>query len=254
MFEKHYVIQMDALLRYGVPRPGAVEFMEALRANGLSYVIVTEQSSRTRPQLMEYFENSGFHYIEQGDFYTSAMAAVDYLLTKYPQWKKAAYIGGKGIRSCLDQGGFVIDNQRPDVVFVGMDRNLGYKDYSDTLQFLLNGSVLISTDSRRTMMIDGVEMIGNGSVVRMLEHASRRRCVDFSRGTDILLRMALRYSEVKAEDCMAVGDDFARDIVPALSRGMETVFVTNGESIEDLGMSDEVHPTYIVEDLSGLVR
>ncbi|MDO5109409.1 MAG: HAD hydrolase-like protein [Erysipelotrichaceae bacterium] len=254
MLEKHYVVQMDALVRNGTALPGAVEFMDALSENGLSYVIISEQSGRTREQLMELFEKNGFHYIETGDFYTSAMAAVDYLLAKYPQWKKAAYTGGRGVRAALEQGGFTIDNQKPDVFFAAMDRNLSYKDYSDTLQFLLNGAVLISTDSRRTMRIDGIDMIGNGSVVKMLEYASRKRSVDFSRGSDIMLRMAVRYSGVSARDCLAVGDDFEKDIVPALQRGMETVLITNGEGIEDLRMSDTLHPTYIVEDLSGLVR
>ena len=69
-----------------------------------------------------------------------------------------------------------------------------------------------------------------------------------------MLRMAVRYSGVSARDCLAVGDDFEKDIVPALQRGMETVLITNGEGIEDLRMSDTLHPTYIVEDLSGLVR
>lgn len=254
MFDKTYLIQMDCLIRNQKARPGAVEFIDALNENGFSYVIISEQSGRTRAQLVEMFEKSGFHYIEPGDFYVSAMAAVDYLLIKFPTWKKAAYIGGKGIQAALEQGGFSIDYARPDVVFAAMDRNLSYKDYSDTLQFLLDGAVLISTDSRRTQLIDGVDMIGNGAIVKMLEYASGKRAVDFSRGSDILLRMALRYLGIKAADALAVGDDFARDIVPALKRGIETVLVTNGEGIMDLGMTDTVHPTYIVEDLSGLVR
>jgi ribonucleotide monophosphatase NagD (HAD superfamily) len=182
------------------------------------------------------------------------MAAVDYLLVKFPQWKKAAYIGGRGIRAALELGGFSIDHKQPDVVFAGMNRNLSYKDYSDILQYLLNGAVLISTDSRRTQRMEGVDMIGSGAIVRMLEYASQKRAVDFSRGSDILLRMALRYLNIKAEDTLAVGDDFNRDIVPAIKRGMDTVLITNGEGIENLEMSDTIHPTYIVEDLSGLTR
>ncbi|MBE6109061.1 MAG: hypothetical protein E7194_01435 [Erysipelotrichaceae bacterium] len=254
MIDKTYLIQMECLIRNQKARPGAVELIDALNENGLSYVIISEQSGRTRAQMVELFESCGFHYIEPGDLYFSAMAAVDYLLIKFPQWKKAAYIGGKGIPAALEQGGFVINNAKPDVVFVAMDRNLSYKDYSDTLQYLLNGSVLISTDSRRTQIIDGVEMIGNGAVVKMLEYAAQKRSVDFSRGSDILLRMALRYIGVKAENALAVGDDFMRDIVPAIGRGMETVLITNGEGINDLPITDKLHPTYIVEDLSGLVR
>lgn len=254
MIDKHYLIQMEALAANGKAKPGAVDFLDTLKENGYTYVIITEQSGRTRENLVEYFDKLGFHYTETGDFYTSAMAAVDYLLVKFPQWKKAAYIGGRGIRAALELGGFSIDHKQPDVVFAGMNRNLSYKDYSDILQYLLNGAVLISTDSRRTQRMEGVDMIGSGAIVRMLEYASQKRAVDFSRGSDILLRMALRYLNIKAEDTLAVGDDFNRDIVPAIKRGMDTVLITNGEGIENLEMSDTIHPTYIVEDLSGLTR
>lgn len=254
MFEKHYLIQMDCLIRSGKVLDGAAEFMQALQDNGFHYLIISEQTGRTRVQLEEYFHEKGLDTVSSSDFYTSAMAAVDYLLIKFPQFKKAAYIGGKGIKAALEMGGYTIDNIRPDVLFAGMDRNLTHKDYSDALQTLLNGAVLISTDSRRTQKIDGVDMVGNGAVVKMLEYACGKRAVDFSRGTDILLRMALRYMNVRADYVLAVGDDFRKDIIPAVRRGMDTVLVTNGASIEDLEMDDVLHPTYIVEDLSGLAR
>ena len=51
-----------------------------------------------------------------------------------------------------------------------------------------------------------------------------------------------------------VGTHFTKDILPAIALGMTTVYVTQGNSIADLGMNDETHPDYIVEDLAGLTK
>ena len=254
MIDKIYLIQMDALIKNQTPCQGAQLLMNTLAENGMDYLVITEQTGRTRQQMKDLFRSLGFNYIKEGDFYTSAMAAVDYLLAKYPQWKKAAYIGGRGIQEALSKGGFEIDNKKPDLFFAGMDRNLSHKDYSDVLQMLLNGAILISTDSRRTQIIDGVQMIGNGSVVKMLEYACGKESVSFGRGSNMILRMALRYLRAKPEDVLAVGESFGRDIAPAVRMGMETALITNGKGIENLQMSETMHPGYIVENLDGLVR
>ena len=69
-----------------------------------------------------------------------------------------------------------------------------------------------------------------------------------------LLERALRYLRAKPEDVLAVGESFGRDIAPAVRMGMETALITNGNGIENLQMSETMHPGYIVENLDGLVR
>jgi ribonucleotide monophosphatase NagD (HAD superfamily) len=88
----------------------------------------------------------------------------------------------------------------------------------------------------------------------MLEYASGMKAIDFGRGSIGLYNMALRYMQVGPGDVVAVGTQFPKDIETARKIGIETVYLTNGSSIMELGMDEENHPDYIVEDLYGLTR
>lgn len=254
MFKKNYLLQMESLILNGHPAPGAAELLDTMFVRGIPYLILSEQSGRTREKIAEMMNAGGFRNIRPSSIYTSVMASIDWVLMNEPERKKAAYIGGQGIRQTLEQVGFEISHGSPDVLFVGMNRNMSYKDYSDALQGILHGARLISTDGRRTQSSEGMDMIGNAAVVKMLEYASGMPAVDFGRGSELLLRMALRYMQVSRDDVILCGPDFRRDIIPGIRLGMETILITNGESIMEMGINEDLHPTYIVEDLYGLAR
>ena len=254
MIYKNYLLQLDTLMRRSYPAEGAVYLLDTLRENGLPYLILTEQSARTREQTANLMNDVGFHGIRPSDIYTSVMAAVDWLLWKEPHRKTAAYLGGSGLRMTLEEVGLQIRNLDADALFVGMNRNLCYNDYSEAVQIIHDGAILISTDSRRIQRQEGAEFIGNGAVIKMLEYASGTKAVDFGRGSIGLYNMALRYMQVTPSDVISIGTQFPRDIESARRMGIETVFLTNGASIMELGMTEENHPDYIVEDLYGLTR
>ena len=254
MIHKNYLLQLDTLLRRGYPADGAVYFLDTLRENGLPYLILTEQNARTRDQIASMMNDVGFHGVRPANIYTSVMAAVDWVLWKEPFRKTAAYLGGPGLRLTLEEVGMTIRHMDADVLFVGMNRNLGYRDYSEAVQIIHDGAILISTDSRRIQRQEGGEFIGNGAVIKMLEYASGMKAIDFGRGSIGLYNMALRYMQVGPGDVVAVGTQFPKDIETARKIGIETVYLTNGSSIMELGMDEENHPDYIVEDLYGLTR
>lgn len=88
----------------------------------------------------------------------------------------------------------------------------------------------------------------------MLEYASGTRALEFGRPGVISIASALRYQGYEAKEAIFVGADFKKDIIPALQCGMDTVLVTEGRSIQGLGMSEKLHPRWIIDDLSGLLR
>jgi len=182
------------------------------------------------------------------------MAAVDYALYNYPMYQSASMIGGAGLKEALTVGKFTSDLSTPKFLFAGMDRNMNYMDYSYALQALLNGALFFSVDDRKIMKSDGLDLIGNGAVVKMLEEASGVKAEHFGRGSGLLIKYALRYLSVNADQAVMIGDDFRKDIIPALPLRLETVLITNGGSIMEMGVSDALHPDYIVEDLFGLCR
>jgi 4-nitrophenyl phosphatase len=254
MIDQLHILQTEVLLNGRRPRPGAIELIRFFREQNIPYLILSEQSGRSRSMLADLFESAGFERIYDHRFYTTAMAAVDWMMAYEPDILKVDFIGGNAIRSAIEVSGLTVSHKEAQAFLLGLDRNMTYQDYSEALQTLLAGAVLLSTDSRRKVRFDGMEQVGNGAVVKMFEYATGRKAADFGHGSLLTLRMALRYLKLYPEDVLMVGNDYQKDILPAIELGMPSVYVTEGRSIENLDMSEDRHPDFIVEDLAGLTR
>lgn len=255
MINKCYLVSLETLLRGSAEdHDGAAVWLNAMRRSDIPFLLLSEQSGRERAQLVDLVKDAGIGTVYASEIYTGVMAAVDWILRNHPDRKRAVGIGGKGLHEALKLGGFRTDHRNPDWLIMGMHRNLSYMDYSYALQSLLRGAELVSVDGRMTQRYEGLDMIGNGAVIRMMEAASGKQALSFGRGSAALYEQALKYLDLNEARVIAVGDDFQRDIVPANALGIETVLITRGESIMNMGITQDSHPDYIVEDFYGLSK
>lgn len=251
MLEASYIIQLDTLIDHGVAQTGAIHFIETLKRHKMPFVVITEQSGRIRDHIADYMIERGFQFISPKDIYTSSLAAIDYMRIRFPKYTKAFYLGGAGIQEAITKGGYKITEDHPDFVLVGMNKKATYNDYSAISVALNDGSTLISTDNRKNQVSDGMRLIGNASVIKMLEEAGETTALNFGRGSENYLLMAKMF--LNTDNILFVGSDFDRDIIPAKNVGFKTVFAAQGRDISDL-MDGEIHPDYIIEDLLGLTK
>ncbi|MGM9941570.1 MAG: HAD hydrolase-like protein [Bulleidia sp.] len=254
MLNSVYVLVMDALIRGGKPKKGAVELLDLLYRQNVPFVVLSQQSGKSRDTVVKEMRAAGFRTFRHANLYTSSMAAVDFLSSHFPEKKQAAVIGGEGVREAVEKAEYHRNHLHPDFVFAGMDRTLNYDDYCDVCAMIAEGGILVSVDDRRTQVVENQKLIGNGSIVHMMEYATKTDAIHFGIGSPLLLDMVLRYMKADASVVVFVGTSFVRDLIPALHKGMTTVYVTEGRSIVNEGMNEKIHPDYIVEDLSGLAR
>ena len=252
MFDASYIIQLDVLVKNGIASKGAIAFMKKLEEEGMPYIIVTEQSGRIQDHIADYLVERGYRYIRTSSIYTSSMACRDYMHLRYPDMQKACYLGGAGIKEVLEKGNYQITFDHPDFIIMGMNKKSTYYDYSRISLAVQDGAMLVSSDNRNVQFVDGLRMIGNAAIVKMIEYATGCKSISFGRGCDNYLLMAKLY--LNQENILFIGNDFERDILPAMHCEFTTVFVTEGNSIENTGMNEQHHPDYIVEDLFGLTK
>ena len=251
---KGYIIQLETLMQQKQAMPGAKELIQAFQMENISYLILTERSSVTVDDILNQLESCGIYGVKKENIYTSTMAAVEYIVTHDKKAIDVDYIGGKGIRQVLTDTGFHITHHHPQYFFVGMDSSLSYDEYQDVFTQLRKGSQLVSVDHRRIQMVDQVEKIGNGTIVRMLEYAAGVKAMNFGCGTKILLKFASTHLPYSLSETIMIGNRFKKDIVPALQLGMLTFYVAGSEEMMKQGINDELHPDYILDDLTGLLR
>ena len=207
---------------------------------------------RTPQENVKHMQDMGYTNIEPSMFYNSAMAACQYVKKHY-NGNRAYYIGKQGMKDALDQEGFIVDDENPDFVFIGLDKDATYQSYSKALSLILNGAKIIGTNNDRILAKPGGFEVGNGSVVDMFEYAANQKSPRIGKPNRAILDLCLEYFGLKEDEIILIGDNLETDIKLGFEQNIETVLVQTGvhkkEDIEQL----KIYPTHVVNTLMDLV-
>lgn len=249
-----YLIDLDGTLYSGsVLIDGAIDFITYLQKEQLPFVLLTNNASRTKKQNVEHITSLGFKDIKEENFYTSAMAACKYVAMNYKE-RKASFVGMDGLQEALLDNGFLIVEDQPDFVFVGLHKEGTYQMYSQALTHLLQGARLVGTNHDRVLPHNGVYQLGNGSIVTMLEYASNQTSLKIGKPYAPIIEMLCLDYHVKAEDCIMIGDNLETDILLGRYTTVKTIFVTSGvHTLKDCERLD-INPDYCITNLRELIK
>lgn len=252
--EKTYFIDLDGTMYLGArPIDGAIEFIQYLVKRNIPFLFLTNNSSRTQLQACDHMLKMGFKGIKPQHFYTSAMAAADKIATDYPLAKEVYYIGEQGMKEALLNKGFHINPNDAEFLFVGLDRQATYSDYSHAIKLIKKGATLVGTNNDRILLGEKGENIGNGAIVAMFEYASNTEAIKIGKPHQAILDGALAYMGITKEKVTLLGDNLETDIQCGINYGIETIFVSSGvHTFEDCGKLG-IHPTYLTDNLKGLI-
>lgn len=251
---KTYLIDLDGTMYRGNSNiPGAIEFIDYCLSNQIPFCFLTNNATRTKKENVEHMLKLGFHGIEEHHFFTSAMACAKYL-SKLNQGNKAYYIGQAGLEEALVNEGFVIDDENPDFVVVGLDKQGTYEKYSKALQLCIRGAKLVGTNDDRLLAHGDTFMVGNGSVVAMFEYATGQKSPKIGKPHSPILLEALDYFNLKKDEVVLIGDNLETDILLGVNNQVETILVLGGvhdrNDIERLG----IYPDRIIDSCFELIK
>ena len=137
---KHgYLIDMDGVLHRGsVMIPGADTFIHELRNREIPFRLLTNNSQRTRRDVMTKLGRLGID-VEEEHVFTSAMATARFLAQQKPDGT-AYVIGEGGLLTALHTNGYAVVDHDPDYVVVGEGRTLNLEMVEAEYQALLHGN------------------------------------------------------------------------------------------------------------------
>ncbi len=244
---KTFFIDLDGTMYHGsIMMDGAQEFLDRIKASGNRYVFLTNNATRTLQQNREHMEAIGFRGIKDEDFFTSSMGAAMHIAQNYKE-RNAFMIGRDGLREALLDNGFTMTEKDVDFVFVGLDKEGTYEEYSYALKFLLKGAKLVGTNSDRRLATSDGYAIGNGSVVALFEYASEQESEKIGKPYAPILNQALRHFQIDKADVIMVGDNLETDIALGENTGIETILITCGVHKREDVQKLKIEPTYIVD-------
>ncbi|MFC3928129.1 TIGR01457 family HAD-type hydrolase [Streptococcus caprae] len=249
MTYKGYLIDLDGTIYKGKDRiPAGERFVQALQERGLPYLFVTNNTTRT-PEDIQTMLSSQFG-IETGieTIYTATQATVDYMNDL--GYEKTAYvIGESGLKSAIEAAGYTLTGDQPAYVVVGLDWQVDYEKFVAATLAIQNGATFIGTNPDLNIPTERGLLPGAGSLLALLEAATRVKPVIMGKPEAIIMDKALALLGTPREETLMVGDNYLTDIRAGIDNGFPTLLALTGftkpEEVEGLPIA----PTHVVHSL-----
>lgn len=249
------ILDMDGVLYRGKQAlKGAQEILPALRAAGLSYLLLTNNATLTSENVSAKLARMGVNAPPEA-ILTSAGATAIYLSHNYPEGGGVYVLGEEGlVRALTAMPAFRLDRGQPKFVVVGLDYAFNYNAMQRACSAIRSGAHFIATNADATLPIEGGELWpGAGSIVAAVQTCSGVAPVVIGKPNTYMAEMALSRLGLKPEQVLCVGDRLETDILFGARAGIPTALLLTGVSqLPDIERA-EAKPTYIYDDLPALM-
>jgi NagD protein len=224
---KSYLIDMDGVLISGrTIIPEADRFIEELKARGLEYLVLTNNSIHTPRDLAHRLQAVGLD-IPAGRIFTSAMATAHFLQSQKPSGT-AFVIGESGLTEAIHSVGYIITDHDPDYVVLGETYSYNLALITKAIRLVADGARFIATNPDPSGPSESGLVPACGAMAALIETASGVSPFFVGKPNPWMMRSALNYLDVHSENTVMIGDRMDTDIVAGVESGMETILVLSG--------------------------
>lgn len=247
---KGYLIDLDGTIYKGKERiPAGEAFVHDLQGRQIPYLFVTNNTTRTPEAVQEMLATQFAIDTPLDTIYTASLATVDYM-NELGKPKTAYVIGETGLQTAIAQAGYLVDEDNPAYVVVGLDTALTYDKLLKATLAIQKGAVFIGTNPDLNIPTERGLLPGAGSIIHLLSKATRVEPIIIGKPEAIIMDKALERLGVAREEAIVVGDNYLTDIMAGIQNGLATLLVTTGftkpEEVADLPIA----PTHVLSSLA----
>jgi len=234
--------------------PGVPAFFDFLRTHDISFVLVTNNSSRTIQQMRDHLASMGIAVALQ-EILTSAQATALYLRERAPAGGRVLPVGHEGLRAALRDAGFTLVDAGPaDYVVAGIDWHFTYDTLKRAGLAIRDGAAFVGTNPDRTFPSEEGILPGAGTILAALTAYTDVEPVIIGKPELPLVELALERLGLPASQAAMVGDRLETDVLAGQRAGLLTILVLTGVTQrQDLAASDII-PDLVFANLAELQR
>ena len=222
-----FLIDMDGVIyRGGELIEGAAEFIHQLQISATPFTFLTNNSQRTRRDVVTRLLRMGIEVDEQHVF-TCAIATARFLAQQLPRGT-AYVIGEGGLLQALHANGYSIVDHDPDYVVVGEGRAFSFEMLEAATRMIVGGAKLIATNLDPNCPTQHGLRPGCGAIVAMLETATGLKAFSVGKPSPVMMRMARNELELATAETTIIGDTMETDILGGVQMGYRTILVLSG--------------------------
>jgi NagD protein len=246
-----YLIDMDGVIYWGDQLiPGAEQFIQSLRSANIPFLFLTNNSQRTRRDVVTQLRRLGIE-VEEEHVFTCAMATARFL-ARQKRNGTAFVIGEGGLLTALHRNGYAIVDIDPDYVVVGEGRTLNFEMVETALAMIRGGAKLIATNLDPHCPTHSGTRPGCGAIVAMLETAAQVKAFSVGKPSPVMLRAARKELGLTTDQTIVIGDTMETDILGGVQLGFKTILVLSGGTRREDLARFTYRPDLVVQSIADL--
>jgi NagD protein len=247
-----WLTDMDGVLVHeGHPIKGAQEFIGRLRASGLNFLVLTNNSIHTARDLQARLSRLGID-VPETNIYTSALATAQFLANQRPEGT-AYVIGEAGLTTALHEIGYVLTDADPDYVVLGETRTYSFEAITQAIRLVNRGARFIATNPDPTGPSNEGALPATGSVAALISKATGVEPYFIGKPNPMMMRSALNTVAGHSETTTMIGDRMDTDVLSGMEAGLETILVLSGITQRDDVDRFPYRPSRVVDSIADLV-
>jgi 4-nitrophenyl phosphatase len=249
---RHLIIDMDGVLYRGDnPIPGAGAFVDFLREQGISFMLATNNATKTPQQFADKLAGMTTT-VYPGEILTSALATATYLASIAEAGTRVFVVGQDGLRLALQQAGFELVEDDAEYVVAGMDFTICYERLRDASLQIRAGATFIGTNPDLTFPSELGIVPGAGSLLAFLEAATSVKPTIIGKPQTAMMEQALALMNAQPATTAVLGDRLETDILAGKRAGLHTLLVLTGVTNKSMLGPAEIQPDLVVDDIASL--
>jgi len=232
--------------------PGAVEAVGWLRSAGVPFLLATNATSMSRPELAATLRAAGIE-VAPGEVVTAPVAAGEYL-RRHHAGARVFQVGGRGSREDLGEVLFVEDGEAEVVLTAGADDDFAWERLDRAFRMLLGGAALVAMHRNTSWLTDRGPTLDAGPFVDGLEAAAGVAAVVTGKPSPEFFSSCVDLLGLEPSRVAMVGDDLDNDVLAAQGCGLTGVLVRTGKfQQETLDAAVEI-PDVVLDSIADLPR
>jgi HAD superfamily hydrolase (TIGR01450 family) len=251
------LLDLDGVVYVGAGAvPHAAQALDAALATyGMRSAFVTNNAARTPAAVAAHLVELGVR-AQPSDVVTSAQAGARMLAERLPVGSRVLVIGGPGVAAALRERGLVpveVVDDGAVALIQGYGPDVGWRQLAEGSLAIGRGLPWVATNLDRTIPGPRGRVLGNGSMVAALRHATGVEPLVAGKPEPPLMHESVQRS--RAVRPIVVGDRLDTDIEGATRAGIPSLLVLTGVTDwQDLLDAVPPHrPTYLGLDLRALL-
>lgn len=247
-----FLIDMDGVIYRGHELiPGADQFISLLRRRGIPFLFLTNNSQRTRRDVVTKIARMGID-VEEQHIFTCAMATARFLASQKPNGT-AYVIGEGGLLQALHANGYSIVDHSPDFVVVGEGRSHNFEMIETAVRMIEKGAKLVATNLDPNCPTEDGLRPGCGAVVAMLEAATGKKAFSVGKPSPVMMLAARKELGLSTAQVVMIGDTMDTDIVGGVQMGYRTVLVLSGGTAREDLVNYAYQPEVILDSIADMI-